>query len=369
MLKFLQTTITISKAFTNSSILSTYFYTTGRAIIFNETGNINEVLHLKEYSLTSPKSDEIEIKFLASNINPSDVNQIEGVYPILAKQVENLGSIPGNEGVAEVTKVGSNVKDLKIGDKVMPLSSGFGTWRSHVITDGNKVLKLPSKFTNVTIQQLASISVNPSTAYRLLKDYQNLSEGHYILQNGANSEVGKAIIILCKHWKIKSINLIRERENESETEALKQELHTLGADIVLTYSEFKKSKFKEHNIKLGFNCVGGKLVNDMLKQMGEKSSVITYGAMSKQPILLSSSYLIFHQINLTGFWMTKWYKENSLLERVNMYNKLLEIMGKDPLFSNQFENIHVNRLKLGSLKGLFDNGENKFKNKKQMFLF
>ena len=75
---------------------------------------------------------------LAAPVNPADINTIQGVYPIKPK----LPSIPGNEGVAEVVSVGSDVKELKVGDRVLPRASAWGTWRTHALCDANEMVKV-----------------------------------------------------------------------------------------------------------------------------------------------------------------------------------------------------------------------------------
>jgi trans-2-enoyl-CoA reductase len=45
-------------------------------------------------------------------INPSDINTIEGKYPLAPKLP---GGIPGHEGVGEVLEVGAQVQDRGLG--------------------------------------------------------------------------------------------------------------------------------------------------------------------------------------------------------------------------------------------------------------
>lgn len=40
----------------------------------------------------------------------------------------------------------------------------------------------------------ATIAVNPGTAYRMLKDFVHVGSGDTVIQNGANSAVGQAVI-------------------------------------------------------------------------------------------------------------------------------------------------------------------------------
>jgi len=102
----------------------------------------------------TPKT--VYLKFLAAPVNTSDVNTIEGTYPIEVKlrnlekegaeveqedkvkyvgkgrkteeenDNEDLVAVCGNEGVAEVIEVGSEVENIKKGQWVIMRRSGFG---------------------------------------------------------------------------------------------------------------------------------------------------------------------------------------------------------------------------------------------------
>jgi len=37
---------------------------------------------------------------------------------------------------------------------------------------------------------------------------------------------------------------------------------------------------------------------------------VTYGGMSREPVIVPTSALIFKDIELRGYWMTRWSKEN-----------------------------------------------------------
>jgi len=57
-------------------------------------------------------------------VNPADINQIEGVYPIKP----TLPAVGGNEGVGEVVRVAEGYEGgLKPLDWVIPYSAGMGT--------------------------------------------------------------------------------------------------------------------------------------------------------------------------------------------------------------------------------------------------
>lgn len=193
--------------------------------------------------------------------------------------------------------------------------TGFGTWRTHALAEETDLLKISDK-EGLTPLQVGTVSVNPCTAYRMLRDFEILRDGDWFIQNGANSAVGRAAVQLGKLWGLNSINVIRERSQPSETDALKAELLSLGATKVITEKELMAQGFADQvkewtnggrqPIKLGLNCVGGKPTVALVKCLSQSGHLVTYGGMSKQPLQLPIGLLIFNDIKFSGFWVSKW---------------------------------------------------------------
>ena len=162
------------------------------------------------------------LRMLTAPINPADINQIQGVYPSKPPFTTNLGTttpaaVPGNEGAAEVVGVGSNVKSVQKGDWVIMAHTNQGTWRTHLVLDESQVTRIEDK-SGLTPLQVGTVSVNPTTAYRMLRDFATWGYrgDEWFVQNGANSGVGRAAVQLGREWGIKSINVIRGREDKGE---------------------------------------------------------------------------------------------------------------------------------------------------------
>lgn len=301
--------------------ISAYGYEQAKCLVFDNHGEPKNVLRLHGHSISPPHRDLVTVRFLASPINPADINQIQGVYPTKPTWTTALGTsepiaVGGNEGVAEVLSVGSGVKEVQKGDWVIMKKQGFGTWRTHAQTTMDYLSPIRNK-DGLKPEQVGIVSVNPCTAYRMLKDFVDLQPGQWFIQNGANSGVGRAAIQLGKLWGYKSINVVRKRDTGMEE--LKADLQGLGADVVVTDEEVEKKEFRDkikeltnggrEPVRLGLNCVGGSLVNSMAKQLAPGSHMVTYGAMSKQPVSLPLSIMIFKQVAFDGFWVSKWAEQ------------------------------------------------------------
>jgi trans-2-enoyl-CoA reductase len=289
---------------------------------------------LHSHSISPPHDTQCTVRLLCAPLNPADINQIQGVYPTKPHFTNALGTpephaIAGNEGAFEVISTGAGVKTLQRGDWVIMKQSGQGTWRTHAQFDESQLLKIEDT-TGLTPLQVGTVSVNPITAYRMIHDFCDwdwLRGGEeWLIQNGANSGVGRAAIQLAREWGIKTINVVRDRKTEEETEELKKELVDLGATAVITESELLNSgKLREiisgltrsgkEPIRLALNCVGGPNASALAKVLAPNSCHVTYGAMAKQPLNLPAGLLIFKNIKFHGFWVSRWSDQNPALKQ------------------------------------------------------
>ena len=328
---FRPSTITQSHRCSQQRAITSYGYTQSKALIYSKYGEPKDVLELHGHSISPPAGSNVVVRMLTCPINPADVNQIQGVYASTPEMTTDLGTsepsaVAGNEGVGEVINIGSGVKSLQKGDWVIMRSTGMGTWRTHMAIDESKLFKIDDK-QGLTPLQVGTVSVNPCTAYRMILDSAKWTfrGDEWFIQNGANSGVGRAAIQLGREWGFKSINVIRGRENKDEEKQMKDELIALGATKVITEAELMDRSIKEQigewtnggreQIKVGLNCVGGKPATALAKFLSPGATLVTYGAMSKQPLTLSASMLIFKDLPFNGFWVSKWSDKHPDLKK------------------------------------------------------
>lgn len=284
-------------------------------IRLKEYGNVSDnknILELRTSELDENRVDlkpgQILVRLIAASINPADLNIIQGRYAALPKQ---LPEVIGNEGVFEVLKSHeTSKKQFKPGDWVIPVELSWGAWRSHAIEDEGIFCKIPN---NISKEAAATIKVNPCTAHRMLVDFGELKPNDTVIQNGANSAVGQAVIQLGKIMNLNIINIVRKRATSEKQEALNNELKELGAKYIFTDEDLRTSPLLTKELwkqiprpRLALNCVGGKATADMVRLLDKKSTVVTYGGMSKQPLTFNTADFIFKDLRARGFWLTAW---------------------------------------------------------------
>ncbi|KAL6203134.1 hypothetical protein ACLB2K_026837 [Fragaria x ananassa] len=311
-----------------------------KAVVYEQHGPPDTVTRVINLPPVEVKENDVCVKMLASPINPSDINRIEGVYPV-RPQVPAVG---GYEGVGEVHSVGSAVKGLLPGDLVIPSPPSSGMWQTYVVKDQCAWYKINK---DSPVEYAATVTVNPLTALRMLEDFTTLKSGDTVVQNGATSIVGQCIIQLAKTRGIHSVNIIRDRAGSDE---VKEKLNKLGADQVFTESELQVKDVKGllagiPEPALGFNCVGGNAASLVLKFLGRGSTMVTYGGMSKKPITVSTSYFIFKDLSLRGFWLQSWMSTDKAAECRVLIDHLLDLARERKLKYEMelvpFDNFHT----------------------------
>src|SRR6266403_3703189 len=137
-----------------------------------------DVLRVESQPWPTPLTGETVVKMQAAPINPADLNQIEGKYPIRAE----LPATPGFEGAGVVVDLGANATNLTAGALVI-LPHNVGTWRDAVAVKADELVVVPGGIEPV---QAAMLKINPLTAWRLLHDYVDLQKRDWLIQNAAN---------------------------------------------------------------------------------------------------------------------------------------------------------------------------------------
>lgn len=264
------------------------------------------IVSLEDVQLPESLSpNQVHIQMLLAPINPADINQIEGTYAFIPP----IPFVAGNEGLGQVLSVGSSVKNIKAGDWVLPASAGIGTWCQQLVCQSDQLISVPN---DISPEAAATILVNPCTAYRMLEDFVNLRPGDCVIQNGANSSVGRAVIQIAAMKGIRTINIVRDRPNFEE---LEKDLLSIGATMVIKADRLILPETQAH-IKstlgcqpaLAFNCVGGQAATDLARSLAPGGTLVTYGGMSRKPVTIPTGLLIFNDIHINGFWISAWYK-------------------------------------------------------------
>ena len=265
-----------------------------RAIHLTAFGNPVECLEfvqIEEPPAPGPGEALIGVEF--SPINLNDLLVVRGTYPLRPK----LPSVIGNEGVGRILALGPDVHNVRVGDRVLTPLYGFA-WAERIVVPADGLFALP---VDVDPQQLAMLTINPPTAALLLSEFVDLQPGDWVIQNAANSGVGRAVIAFAKARGFKTINLVRRPE-------LIDELKALGGDLVVLDTNEGLNQVKAvlgaAAPRLAIDGVGGSSAATLINLLGRDGTIVAYAALSNTPLSISAIALIFKRISVRGFFLS-----------------------------------------------------------------
>ncbi|KAG0589971.1 hypothetical protein KC19_1G060500 [Ceratodon purpureus] len=187
-------------------------------------------LELVDRPVPKASPGTVVIRLTTRSVNPNDLTNIRDNK--LQSLQDDHHPVIGSEGYGRIFEVGEGVTKFKVDQRVVPilywkyyLGKGEGAWQDYVEVAEEDVVAVPSTLSD---ESAAQYLINPWTAYGLLSDV-DVPQGMYLLQTAASSTIGRQIIQICKHWNIKTINVVRRDEYV-------QELKSIGADEVINSS-------------------------------------------------------------------------------------------------------------------------------------
>lgn len=286
-------------------------------LLHSEYGIPERVIQSSSYALPELGKDQVLVRTLFSPINPADLNMLEGKYYTQPP----LPCVLGNEGVGVVEAVGSGVLSVQKGDRViMPIREKemwIGWWAESFVAPETVLVKIPDF---VSSEQASMLTVNPATAYQLLTRFIDLEPGDFIAFNAGNSAVARWIIAFATSMGVKSIAMVRR-------EASKPLVKSWGADYVLLDEPGVSKKIRDiGRVKLALNSVGGQSARELSRSLAVDAVMVTFGAMSKEPISLGNTLFIYDTVWLTGFNRSKWVEEAHPEEVRSAYSEIFALM-------------------------------------------
>src|SRR6202521_3573057 len=286
-----------------------------QAIQIEKLGNPAEVLKVVEIAdVGAPGEGEVVIALEASPINMSDLMMISGRYGYRPK----LPSVMGTEGVGRIIAVGGGVKHLKQGDRTL-VPYPTPAWAERVKANASQLRPLPGG----DVHQLAMLGINPPTAYLMLTDFVSLPSGSWVIQNSANSSVGRALIPIAKSLGLKTVNVVRRDDVVAEIKAI-------GGDVVLVDGpDLGKRVAAETGhapIALAVDGVGDTSTTNLLGCLAEKGVHVFYSTVSGKPSVVPAAQLIFRNISMRGFWLANWFKSATPEQITRMYDRLVPLV-------------------------------------------
>jgi NADPH:quinone reductase len=238
-----------------------------KAIQVKRTGG-PEVLGLVDLAVPEAKSNEVVVKIAASGVNFIDVYYREGRYKAV------LPFVPGQEGAGEVTAIGPDVKQLRVGDRVA-YTMVMGSYAEYATVSEDRLVKIPQ---GVNYQQAAAAILQGMTAHYLLHDTYPLKKGETALVHAAAGGVGLLLVQMAKSIGARVIGTV-------STEEKAKFARDAGADAIILYtqSDFETETRKltdAHGVDVVYDSVGKTTFEKGLNVLRPRGYMVLFGGSS-----------------------------------------------------------------------------------------
>ena len=284
-----------------------------RSATYDHFGKPTEVLSIGDRPTPEPKANEVRVKTVLASIHNHDLLTVRGQYGFKPK----MPAIGGSEAVGIIDAVGSEVKNLKVGQRVAA-ASVQATWAEYFVAVEDMVFPMPDSLDDEMAAQLIAM---PLSALMLL-EFLDLQAGQWVIQNAANGAVGKSLAMLAAARGVKTINVVRSSDAIAELEAIgvKHNINTKEDN----WRDQVKSIIGDNKISAAVDSVGGEDSGSLLSLLGHGGTFAVFGAMSGKPMILNPTDMIFKQATLKGFWGSKLSQEMSVENKQRLVDELID---------------------------------------------
>lgn len=177
------------------------------------------------------RDDDVLIEVHAAGLNVLDSKIKSGEFKLILPY--RMPLVLGHDVAGVVTRVGSRVRQFKVGDEVYsrPPDHRIGTFAQFIAVNENDVAPKPR---NITMEEAASVPLVGLTAWQALIEKAHLKKSQKVFIQAGSGGVGTFAIQLAKHIGA----TVATTTSSANTDLVKR----LGADIVIDY---KKDDFEK----------------------------------------------------------------------------------------------------------------------------
>lgn len=234
-----------------------------KAIRIEQNGG-PEVLKLVSVALPEPEKTEVTVSQKAIGLNFTDIYCRTGLYP------RPLPHGLGFEASGVVEAVGSDVRHLKVGDRVAYGQSPIGAYAESRNMPAHQVVKIPR---SVSFEDAAALMLKGLTVQYLFRQVYRLQGGETILFHAAAGGVG---LIACQWAKALGVKLIGTVSSPEKASLAK----SYGAWEVIDYS-------KENVVERVRELTGGKKVPVVYDGVGKDTWLTSLDCLQPRGLMVS----------------------------------------------------------------------------------
>lgn len=266
-----------------------------RVIHFNRVGGA-EVLEFVDVDVAAPLADEVQISVKALGINRAEIMYRNGQYvidPVFPAKM-------GYEAAGDVTAVGSNVTDIKVGDRVSVIPAfsfaNYGMYGELVNAPVHAVARIPD---GISYEEAAATWMKFVTAFGALVLMGGMKAGDTVVLGASSSSVGLAAIQVANMVGATPVALTRSLDIEKQLRAAGAAHVFTGDDPELT--DKIRALTGGKGARLVFDPVGGPGARALFRAMAYEGIYYQYGALSPADLPVPVMDVLSQHLTLRGY--------------------------------------------------------------------
>ena len=161
-----------------------------KSILVRERGGV-DVLSFTDVPKPKIERNDILLKVSAAGVNFADIMQHQGTYPLQLP----LPYTPGMETIGIVEDIGSNVKNVRIGERIAAVSFVAGGYAEYVLIKPEQIIRVPDEISD---RHALALAIQGLTAYLLLNYAAKIRPGESVLVHAAAGGVGNLLVQIAK---------------------------------------------------------------------------------------------------------------------------------------------------------------------------
>ena len=266
-----------------------------KSILVKERGaaDVLEVVELAKPTITA---DDILLKISTVGVNFADIMQHQGTYPLQLP----LPYTPGMEMIGTVESVGSEVKNIQIGERIAAISFMGGGYAEYAVVKPQQIIPV---LDNISDRQALALLIQGLTAYLLLSYSANIRSGESILVHAAAGGVGNLLVQIAKLMDAGDVF------GTAGTTQKRDRIKTYGVDYAIDYNSLNWHEdilgiTDGEGIDIILDPVGESVTAQNLSCLGVEGRFINYGWLSGDYPSLTPKQcqtLLFKNQSVSGF--------------------------------------------------------------------
>ena len=298
------------------------------SIVATQPGDIS-VLQKKEFEISEILPNQVLIKNHSIGVNLIDIYFRTGLYPW--PQENNL--VLGSEGAGIIEAVGSEVVNLRVGDRVA-YAQANNAYATHRILEANLVVRIPD---TISFDQAAAAMLKGLTVRYLIKDSFEVKDHHTVLFHAAAGGVG----LIAGQWmQVLGAKTIGTAGSDEKCKLAKD--HGYGETINYSNEDFLKRTQEISNqsgVDVVYDSVGKDTMFNSFKALKRHGTVVSFGQSSGAYTDLQMTDLAFGSYHLTRPILFHFYANRNWLE--NASAELFELISNKKVKLNQITKYHL----------------------------